>query len=149
MQCLLEILSGCFSLCLAAMLHNFPPGIGKLAQVRPVHTHCLDFKFSCFNCFLINNQKLFQSKHSLHLSLFDYKTRNKTSKFWNKWQHVWAKFFFQWHCKNLTIKLSSLLQSTCPQASTALLGWAGPLPSWRQGLPRLWNGRRCGPLSIS
>lgn len=64
LQCLLEIQSSCFSFCLAAMIHNFPPGIGKLARVRWVHTHCLDFKFSCFNCFLINNQKLFQSKHT-------------------------------------------------------------------------------------
>lgn len=138
LQCLPEIQSGCFGLCLAAMFHDFPPGIGKLAQVRWVHTHCLDFKFRCFNCFLVNNQKPFQNKHSLHLSLFDYKTRSKTSKFQNKWQHVCAKYFFQWHCKNLTVKLSRLLQSTCPQASTAPLGRAGLLLLRRQGLRRLW-----------
>lgn len=132
-----------------AMLHDFPPGIGKLARVRWVHTHCLDFKFSCFNCFLINNQKLSQSKDSLHLSLFDYKTRSKTANSRTNDSMFVLNIFFQWHCKNLTIKLSRLLQSTCPQASIALFGWAGPLPLWRQGLPKLWHGRRCGPLRTS
>lgn len=137
-QCLFEIESGCSILCLAAMFHDFPPGIGKLAQVRWVHTHRLDFKFCCFNCLLVNDQKPFQNKHSLHLSLFDYKTRSKTSKFWNKWQHFCAKYFFQWHCKNQRMKLSRLSRSTCPQGSTAPPGQAGPLPLQSQGLERLW-----------
>lgn len=53
--------------CLAAMFHDFPPGAGKLAQARCVHNHRLDFGFSCFDCFLVNNQRPFQNKQSLHL----------------------------------------------------------------------------------